>query len=262
MRKFKPLPPQGVLNELLRFDEDTGLLYHKERPREMFSREKDWKTWNTAWAGKVAGTKTLGYIQINTCGSLYRAHRVIWVMVYGEIPEDAEIDHINGIRDDNRLVNLRLASKSVNMHNLLGISTNTSGYKNIEWVEKHKGWVVGIGDNGVSYHFGYYSDLEEAKRVARYARAALCGRYANHGDGTHEECYESKEDFIRRIKEELQVKPQRNNTSGVRGVNRNKGRWEACAQKDRKRYRFGLHDTIEEAEEALKAGRIELGIKR
>lgn len=62
--------------------------------------------------GDIAGTKdTSGHLQTMVYGRLYLVHRIIWIMLNGDIPDKMEIDHINGVRDDNRIENLRLVTK-------------------------------------------------------------------------------------------------------------------------------------------------------
>ena len=89
-------------------------------------------------AGSVAGTKNgKGYRQICVGGKIYLAHRLIWLFVHGAWP-NADIDHINGTRDDNRLVNLRDVSRSVNLQNqtipgntktgVIGVTCAAGGY--------------------------------------------------------------------------------------------------------------------------------------
>jgi len=77
--------------------------------------------------GDIAGTKhRTGYIHIRVDGKKYSAHRLVWLYKYGVFPS-RDIDHINHVRDDNRLSNLREVSKQENMQNSSKYSTNTSG---------------------------------------------------------------------------------------------------------------------------------------
>lgn len=95
----RPLPSRDVLHSELFYDPDTGLLW--------------WKSVrNGRIMNKPAGTPCKkGYTVIGINRRPYKAHNLIWKMVYGEDPPaDKTVDHINRIRDDNRLVNLRLAT--------------------------------------------------------------------------------------------------------------------------------------------------------
>lgn len=69
--------------------------------------------------GRAAGTvSSFGYVVIKLNGVLYKAHRLAWYVAHGEWPAaNMEIDHINRLRGDNRLCNLRVVSRSLNMRN-------------------------------------------------------------------------------------------------------------------------------------------------
>ena len=86
----------------LRYEPETGHLFWIDGQRK----------------GLQAGCKNkdTGYIAVRHKGKSYRAHRVIWLMVHGDLP-DAPLDHINRVRDDNRIVNLRLSNNASNSAN-------------------------------------------------------------------------------------------------------------------------------------------------
>jgi hypothetical protein len=87
---------QAELKQSLRIDPDTGdILTLKGRPAGSM-------TWN-------------GYRRVTIRGREYKAHRLIWLWVHGEHPpKDMTIDHVNGIKTDNRICNLRLATQMQN----------------------------------------------------------------------------------------------------------------------------------------------------
>lgn len=101
-----------------------------------------------------------GYMIIGINQKEYRAHRLAWLYVYGYIPE--YIDHINNIKDDNRLVNLRPATKQQNAFNTKIYSTNTSKVKNVSWSKSRSKWKSYIKLNGKQIHLGYTIDFFEA----------------------------------------------------------------------------------------------------
>lgn len=106
-----------------------------------------------------------GYVQVYANGRTYLAHRLVWLWVHGEWPE-RDIDHLNAVRTDNRLANLRAVNRSVNMQNLRQArSDNASGLLGVTRV-KHvhkKPWVAQIRINGTKNRFiGYYATPEEA----------------------------------------------------------------------------------------------------
>lgn len=93
------------MKRLFHYDKDTGAITRAT------SRGSHFKE------GATAGTKNKrGYIVIHVSGKLYGAHRLAWAMHTGKSP-NGHIDHINGVRDDNRIANLRDVSKNVNMQN-------------------------------------------------------------------------------------------------------------------------------------------------
>jgi hypothetical protein len=95
---------QSVVRETLSYSPETG---------EFVRLKSGW----SKRVGMIAGTKdTYGYLQIKVNGRLYLAHRLAWIYMYGEWPEKG-IDHRNGIRDDNRIANLRLADQAENSQN-------------------------------------------------------------------------------------------------------------------------------------------------
>lgn len=90
--------------------------------------------------GSVVGCyDSKGYLIIRINWRLYKLHLVIWKLYYGDWATQ-QIDHINGIRSDNRISNLRLATGSQNNYNSAVRSDNTSGYKGVSWHKRDKKW--------------------------------------------------------------------------------------------------------------------------
>ena len=103
-----PLPSRARLEELLTYEPHTGALRWKQGPGKQ--RHLD---------GQLAGTlNSEGYSQVAIDKRKYRAHRLIWMLAYGQDPAEREVDHIDGDRLNNRLNNLRLATSSQNKFNL------------------------------------------------------------------------------------------------------------------------------------------------
>ena len=132
----------------------------------------------------MAGSKNnRGYICI--CITLdgvsikHKAHRLAWLYTHGKFPP-TEIDHINQTTCDNRIVNLRLATRSQNVRNTPLKKTNKSGFPGISWYKRGNKWQVQISVGGRQQpkrvrHIGYFNDLEMAK--AAYARVyAECSK--------------------------------------------------------------------------------------
>lgn len=120
-KEKEALVPYKLLIELLRYDYETGMFYW------LVSKGK-------AKAGRVAGcVGEHGYVQIGINGYVYKAHRLAWLMVYGDFPngEQPNIDHVNGVRDDNRIANLKVSSVPENNKNLSRNSRNKSGINGV-----------------------------------------------------------------------------------------------------------------------------------
>src|SRR5690554_4979750 len=101
-----------TLQKYLSYNPETGKLYWKARTPDMFSREPDCRTWNSKNAGKEAGAVFKnGYICLSINRKKLYAHRVAAVLGGLDLG-DFQIDHINGVRTDNRLCNLRTVSNS------------------------------------------------------------------------------------------------------------------------------------------------------
>lgn len=133
--------------------------------------------------GEVRNRKTLrilkphqhkrGYHQIDLQkdgkGKMYRVHRLV-AMAFLENPDNLpEVDHKNGIRNDNRLENLHWVSASQNMQNTPMPKTNTSGVKGVH--RHHNKWRSQLTLDGIKIHLGYFDTIEEA-RDARLAKVA------------------------------------------------------------------------------------------
>jgi len=121
-------PTVQELMELLSYDAGTGAFRWKHRPREAFARDADAARFANRYAGQqVGGLNDKGYVVIAIRGRVCVAHRIAWAMTTGEWP-DGEIDHINHVRSDNRLCNLRHVDRAINSQNRIeALSNNTSG---------------------------------------------------------------------------------------------------------------------------------------
>lgn len=113
--------------------------------------------------GMVAGSVLRGYVRIDIGGKRYPAHRLAWMYVYGRFP-DTQIDHINGIKGDNRIANLRPATNAENQQNVGLKRNNTSGIIGVHMDPRgrKKQWVASIKVNGRTKTLGYFSSAEEA----------------------------------------------------------------------------------------------------
>lgn len=176
----KALPSPEVLRQLLRYDPATGKLFWRERPREWFKSDRAFNAHNARDAGKEAFV-TLhheGYFRSMIYGRFYPAHRVIWAMQHDEWPD--QVDHINGDRQDNRLVNLRHVSHSENMQNKRIYSNNTSGHVGVFFNEQRRKWQAHIRTDGKRVHLGMFASREDAI-IARQEASERHSFHRNHG---------------------------------------------------------------------------------
>lgn len=174
------------VSEILKYDPDTGKLFWKERRAHLFEgddafAERNCASWNARFAGKEAFTakNAKGYHQGGIFYNVYRAHRIIWLLHTGEWPE-GEIDHINGVRSDNRISNLRHVTSGENRKNQKKSSRNTSGVVGVTRSKALNKWSAKIIIGGVHKHLGLFDDLSDAAQ-ARKAAEATYGFHKNHG---------------------------------------------------------------------------------
>lgn len=114
-------------------------------------------------AGHLKGN---GYREIKFGGTLFYEHRVIWMMHHGTIPKGYEVDHLNGIRDDNRIENLRCLTKTENLKAATKRprKNNTTGVPGVYFNSspKMQGFVARIGVDGKKVDLGFRKDFFEA----------------------------------------------------------------------------------------------------
>ena len=127
---------------------------------------------NRIRVGERAGCigKVYGYRLIGIDGKLYNSARLAWLYMTGEWPPVKGVDHANGIRDDDRWVNLRAATPSQQQMNRGKQSNNTSGYKGVHYHRQTGTWRARISAQGKFTSLGLYSTREAAH--AAYAAAA------------------------------------------------------------------------------------------
>lgn len=134
-------------------------------------------------AGEPAGWidhRCKGYIRMEISDVVYYAHRLAWLYIYGAFPDD-EIDHINGIRGDNRISNLRLVSRRENMMNKRKYKNNTSGVAGVYWYKPSGKWLAKIMFNDIMRHLGYFPSKVDAI-IARKMAEYEYGFHENHGN--------------------------------------------------------------------------------
>ena len=146
---------QELLKELLSYDPETGIFVWLNRDNVQFNGKSGNK--NAGWVTER------GYLRIEISDTAYSAHRLAWFYVHGEWPDIT--DHINGIKLDNRIVNLRSVNSSENSRNRAMTSKNTSGVVGVHWRVKPRKWQARIHINGKRVSLGHFKTIEEASKA-------------------------------------------------------------------------------------------------
>lgn len=163
---------QSTLKEFLSYNPETGLFTW------LISR-------GTAKAGAIAGSVSVDvngrkYIRLRINKQQYKAHRLAWLYMTGEWPENL-VDHKDGDGLNNVWSNLRKATKSENNHNQVLNANNTSGVKGVYWHKNIKKWRAQIVCHGKNKHVGYFDSIPEAQSAIQRVREELHGEFTNHG---------------------------------------------------------------------------------
>lgn len=175
------------ISKLLKYEPETGKLFWLPRTAAMFKDSAfragipaRVKAWNDRLAGKEAFSKlNNGYLQSSILGKRYLAHRVVWLMHYGVWPT-GHIDHINGVRDENLITNLREASSEENARNHRPHKSNTSGVMGVVWHKRDKRWQASITISGKTVHLGQFVEKADAIFARKQAESDY-GFHPNHG---------------------------------------------------------------------------------
>ena len=156
----------------------------QELVKEFFIYENGNLYWKINRTGKAKqGTKAgcllgKGYRSCKIQGQQFLVHRIIFLYHHGYLPKF--IDHINGVKDDNRVENLREATLSQNNSNSKIRSNNTSGIKGVSWDKKSKKWLVYINLHYQRKYIGRYNTIEEAEKAIKIKREELHKEFARN----------------------------------------------------------------------------------
>jgi hypothetical protein len=173
------LPSKEYLDACLSYNKDTGELIWRQRPVEHFKSYFASRCFNGQYAGTVAGYPNWkGHITIFLGKKAYYAHRIIWKMVTGEDPVD-EIDHIDGVKSDNSLKNLRQATGAQNQRNRTKYKSNSTGFKGVSLDRAKDKYVAQISVDGKNMHIGYFDSPEKAYAAYCEKARVLHGAFAN-----------------------------------------------------------------------------------
>lgn len=173
--------PASILQERLSYDHETGRLRWLDAPLGYFPTEQARRLFMRDFAGKPAFTtkSPTGYLHgsIRWEGKRFflLAHRVCWAVFFGEWPKE-EIDHINRDRADNRIVNLREASRSKNAFNRQ-FQANKTGYAGVQ--KQRNRFSAKIRINNKKAHLGTFASAEEAHEAYIDAARKMHGEHAD-----------------------------------------------------------------------------------
>jgi hypothetical protein len=144
----------------LRYDPETGDFYWLVKS-------------SRADVGQKAGwLNDNGYRLISVDGKKYRAHHLAWYFTHGVFPAD-QLDHINGVRDDNRIKNLREATDAQNRQNMAKRSDNKSGHIGVYWAAWANKWRAEIAVGGIKRKLGYFATIDDAITAYLSAKAQM-----------------------------------------------------------------------------------------
>jgi len=161
---------QKRLHELLDYDPSTGIFRWRTARRGVMRRKNG-----------IAGLlhRQSGYWDVFVDGRIYRGHRLAWFYVHGRWPPGI-LDHINDIRTDNRIINLRKATRSQNNQNTKPNRNNISGLRGVSSSRnsKQQRWQASIKVDGHRYCLGTFSTPEAAHEAYRVASKKHYGSFS------------------------------------------------------------------------------------
>ena len=148
------------LRELVDYDPDSGV----------FTRRK--RTSSSTRIGDVVGNVNAGgYIEMSVGGKRSYGHRLAFLWMTGEIPP--VVDHINGVRSDNRWINLRAADAALNAENRRNRPRGANPLLGVSWHRGAQKWTCCIQVRGTYKYLGLFVDPEEAHQVYLAAKREL-----------------------------------------------------------------------------------------
>ncbi len=152
---------QARLKELLHYEPETGVF--------------TWRlnTSNRVHVGDTAGySDAEGYIVFRVDRVAYKAHRLAWLYVHGEFPQD-QIDHVDRVKSNNAILNLRVVTCKQNKENTDTRSDNKSGFTGVTWHKRDSRWTAQIGHRRKLISLGYFDTPEEASAAYEAMRDKL-----------------------------------------------------------------------------------------
>lgn len=157
-----------LIKEYINYNPETGDLVWVKRPAN-----------RVCIGDKVKSVDAYGYLSVAFRGKVWKAHRLAWFLYYGTLP-NGDVDHINGDRLDNRISNLREASRVENLRNMAVSGKGLSKYKGVS--KSGNSWTAQITLNNKKIHIGCYKSEEEAALAYNIKAEKLYGKFARFNE--------------------------------------------------------------------------------
>ena len=224
----------NIVRNKFDYDEKTGLLIWKN---------SYFKSMNGTRAGSLK--KSDGYRRISINGKDYREHRIIWLWKYGYLPEN-DIDHINRIRNDNRISNIREITPSCNAKNAKISSRNKTGITGVpEWNGKYKPFI--INNKGKEIYLGTFNTLLNGSKTRYLAEVKYNYENCNSTSTAYQYVKDNDPEWL---KDKTQIeKNKQNKSSGIKGISFHKtsNKWVSEIQINKKRIILGRFNELDDA---------------
>ena len=179
LKRCDPNLAREIFSEFVDYNAENGKMFWKVRDKKWFHKEGVWKRWNSRYSkNEVGSVNHYGYRVFAVFNRLYHVSRVAWLLSTGAWPEQ-EIDHIDGNKTNNRLSNLREATRQENGRN----KHYAYGEVPLKGVSKYKHkYRAHLGVDKKQVHLGYFDDAESAHAAYRKAAEERYGEFWNPGD--------------------------------------------------------------------------------
>lgn len=153
------------LKDRYSYDPDSGVISRLKR----YGRSR-------AVIGPITSTSREGYVIVNHGQEKFKAHRLAFLFMLGRMP-DGDIDHIDGVRSNNKWSNLRAASRSENMKNIGGRKNNASGFRGVSFYARDGRWKAQAQIDGKKYFLGHFDTPQEASEAYETFAKLTHGRF-------------------------------------------------------------------------------------